>query len=202
MMKNHTLFFLILAAVVTAVWGGSKQPPAPKPEIGWDRTFLSPSAYRFENERELYISWQYSQEAASSLLHIDKRAKDDSTDWTSVYTGPVSGMAALNDNRLGEWFGIVTLDEKLYVWVEYVAPPIVHTNGVYHLSGVYHAMDTDDPKYVAPTIDVKFVGDDDGESSKNWKAYGAGPEIDDEAWEDFVASEQVANDWTVYINKE
>lgn len=40
---------------------------------------------------------------------------------------------------------------------QFVAPPVVHTNGVYHLSGVMPAMDTDPqaPDYVTPRVPIK-----------------------------------------------
>lgn len=179
--KTLNIVAFVVAALVFAALGNDSNKPQPvkMPKVEWDRTFLTPSRSAFDNERELYLSWQYSSEAASSVLHIDKRAADDSTEWVSIYTGPVSGFAeAVSDVRMGEWFGIVTVDEKLYIWVEYTPPPIVHTNGVYHLSGVYHAIDTDDPKYVAPTVEVRRIDDS-----------GAKVVIDDESWARFLAGE-------------
>lgn len=172
-MKKHLPFFLLIAALACA-FAAVKPPVVPMPTVGWDRTFLTPSRKTFDNGRELYLSWTYSPEAATSTLHISKRAADDSTEWVEIYRGPVSGFSESgSDVRMGEWFGVVTLDEKLYIWVEYVPPPIVHTNGVYHLSGVFHALDTTADKYVAPTIEVKRF-DDEKEI------------IDDETWRDFL----------------
>ena len=49
-------------------------------------------------------------------------------------------------------------DMVITCYTEYVAPPTVVTNGVYHLSGVMRAMgDTDstEPKYVTPRIEIR-----------------------------------------------
>lgn len=179
----HALVVLAGFAAFTVLGSDSNKPtPGPMPTVSWDRTFLTPGTISYDPEEQLLsLSWSFAPEAAASTLHIQVRPKDDSEDWTTLFVGNIRGFAALNgDINFGAWYASIAVDEKVYVWVEYVAPPVVHTNGVYHLSGVYHAMDTDEPKYVAPTIDVKFVGDDDGQSSRNWKAYGKKGEVDHE----------------------
>lgn len=40
------------------------------------------------------------------------------------------------------------------VWPQYVAPVIVHTNGVYHLSGIMREME-DTQKYVSPGVEIR-----------------------------------------------
>lgn len=195
MMKKHLPFFILIAALACA-FAATKPPPVKMPKVEWDRTFLTPSRMTFDNDRELYLSWTYSPEAATSKLHISKRPVDESTDWVDVYIGNVGGFSESgSDVRMGEWFGVVTLDEKLYIWVEYLPPPIVHTNGVFHLSGVYHALDTTADKYVAPTIEVKRI-DDDGEivygDVEGWKIVGES--IDDETWNAFLETEKLKNE--------
>lgn len=179
----HALVVLAGFAAFTVLGSDSNKPtPGPMPTVSWDRTFLTPSFFGYDeaDDNRLSITWAYAPEAAASTLHIQVRPKDDSEPWITLFVGPIYGFGQPGSANMGEWFGSVGVDEKVYIWVEYVAPPVVHTNGVYHLSGVYHAMDTDEPKYVAPTIEVKFVGDDDGQSSRNWKAYGKKGEVDHE----------------------
>lgn len=73
-------------------------------------------------------------------------------DWVDLPTTKVSAGSAYAhvEIEMGQKIDFICYPQS-------VAPPVVHTNGVYHLSGVMPAMDTDplDPDYVTPRVPIK-----------------------------------------------
>lgn len=143
----NRIVFLVFAALATA-YAGTKQ------QVPWRFQFnlgLRDSGSRFDTATgTAEARWTYDQ--AVALYAFKWQYRIDDGDWVQLPDGEVSA---------GQAFAHIDLPEgstvAIQCYPQYVAPPVVHTNGVYHLSGVMPAMDTDplDPDYVTPRVPIK-----------------------------------------------
>lgn len=159
---RHGGFLLLLAAFAT-LWGGTKPPAPPSMSISSDRPYITLGTC-IASGNAVELNWNYQAAVINDRLHIDVRPKGGTeNDWVSVFEGNVWGQyESANDLRQGHWAGVIedAVDKECYIWVEYIPPPIVHTNGVFHLDGVMPAMNSEPhTKYVTPGILIEVDGE-------------------------------------------
>lgn len=159
---RHGGFLLLLAAFAT-LWGGTKPPAPPSMSISSDRPYIT-LGFCVASGNAVELNWVYQAAVLNDRLYIEVRPKGGTdNDWEIIYEGNVWGqLAGANDFRQGHWSGVIedAVDKECYIWVEYVPPPIVHTNGVFHLDGVMPALDAPEhTKYVTPGITITVDGE-------------------------------------------
>ena len=143
----NRIVFLAFAAIATAFAGTKHQVP-------WRFQYnlgLSNAGSTFDTATgTAEARWTYAQDVALYAFRWQYRIDDG--DWVRLPDGEVSAGHALAHIDLPEGSTVT-----IQCYPQYVLPPIVHTNGVYHLSGVMPAMDTDpnDPDYVTPRVPIR-----------------------------------------------
>lgn len=156
--------FLLLLAIVATLYGGSKPPSVPSMKVTTDIPFIRLISSQATTD-DVVLSWKYDTQVLDDKLHIDVRPKgsESDDDWVSYFVGNVWGLeSGANDNCVGTWAGTIpdAVNKECYIWCEYVPPPIVHTNGVFHLDGVMRAMDDEtESKFVTPGIMIDVDGE-------------------------------------------
>ena len=146
-MSLNRIVFLAFAFLAT-VYAGTK------PQVPWRFQFnlgLRDAGSVFDTATgTAEARWTYDQSVA--LYAFKWQYRIDDGDWVQLPDGDVS---------TGQAFAHIDLPEgsslAIQCYPQYVAPPVVQTNGVYHLSGVMPAMDTDpnSPDYVTPRVPIK-----------------------------------------------
>ena len=148
MKLNLNRIVFLSAVVVATVVGGTK------PQLPWSYQFnlgLYDAGSSFDVETGIAEArWTYDQSLAAYAFCWQYRI--DFGEWiplpsVKVYAGQATAYIDRPDGSKIEF----------QCYPQFVAPPQVHTNGVYKLSGVMPAMDTDpnDPDYVTPRVPIK-----------------------------------------------
>lgn len=143
----NRIVFIAFAALATAFAGTKQQVP-------WRFQFnlgLRDSGSSFDTSTgTAEARWTYDQSVALFTFRWQYRIDDG--EWIQLPDGEVSAGHAFAHIDLPEGSTVL-----IQCYPQYVAPPVVHTNGVYHLSGVMPAMDTDPnaPDYVTPRVPIK-----------------------------------------------
>jgi len=121
----------------------NKPTPVPSATILWDVSLHDFGSVATNDYPQ--IGWTYDQWIAGDVLHIQARPKGSTNDadWVTYYVGRVSDTF---------WNGHMPgcTGMTIYVWSEYVQPPTVTTNGVYHLDYLAEPLDC-----VPPTCDLR-----------------------------------------------
>lgn len=147
-MKRSRLYAFLAFVAVATIYAGSKQ------QLPWRFTFnlgLTDAGSTFDTATgTAEARWAYDPGIALYAFRWQYRIGDG--DWTPLPDGEVSAGHAIAHIDLPEGSSVA-----FQCYPQYVAPPVVHTNGVYHLSGVMPAMDTDpqDPDYVTPRVPIR-----------------------------------------------
>lgn len=139
-----SLFFAGWAVCVGAGSNdGNKPPPIPTATLVFD-AYLRDAGSVATNDHPV-IRWSYAPVVAADVVHIDARPKGSAEpgDWMRYHSGPVTD---------GVWSGHMPgcTGMVVHVWCEYVPPPSVTTNGVYHLHHLSPPLD-----YIPLTDDLR-----------------------------------------------
>jgi len=139
-----SIVFAMLSLSLARANDSNKPTPVPSATITWDVSLHDFGSVATNDYPR--IGWTYDQWIANDVLHIDARPKGSTneSDWVSYYVGRVSDTF---------WTGYMPgcTGMTIYVWSEYVAPPPVTTNGVYHLDYLSVPLD-----YVQETEDLRM----------------------------------------------
>lgn len=159
--RFRRVMFVLLAFGLT-LYAGTK--PEVKHLFGcaWESRWLSNVQNSVSDNDVVTITWKFSEFVINDELHIDVRDKDstDDEDWETVFVGSAHGTSQLLDGYRGSWSGVIedATNKVAYLWFDYTPPPIVHTNGVYHLDGVMRPMNAkNDGQFIMPSIEIKRV---------------------------------------------
>jgi len=129
-----SLVFAVIALGLARANDSNKPTPVPSATIVWDVSLHDFGSVATNDYPR--IGWTYDQWIGGDVLHIDARPKGSTNeaDWVSYYVGRVSDTF---------WTGYMPgcTGMTIYVWSEYVEPPPVTTNGVYHLEYLAEPLD-------------------------------------------------------------
>lgn len=148
--------WFLAAAIIATIYGGSKA------RISFsfvaETGIFDAGSYSDLGAGKIYAVWGYQPYAAGSKFKWF---------YTYVSGGETKGPIFLPDVPVEACSAEHTLSipeddwERLIVtcYTEYVAPPTVVTNGVYHLSGVMRSIndaEVENPRYVTPMIEIRL----------------------------------------------
>jgi len=139
-----SLVFAMISLCLARANDSNKPMPVPSATITWDVSLHDFGSVATNDYPR--IGWTYDQWIANDVLHIDARPKGstNAADWVSYYVGRVTDTF---------WTGYMPgcTGMTIYVWSEYVEPPPVTTNGVYHIDYLSVPLD-----YVQETEDLRM----------------------------------------------
>jgi len=139
-----SVLFAAAAVHLSRANDSNKPTPVASATILWDVSLHDFGSVATNDWPE--IGWTYDQWIAGDVLHIDARPKGstNAADWVSYYVGRVTDTF---------WRGHMPgcTGMTIYVWSEYVEPPPVTTNGVYHLDYLTEPLD-----YVQESEDLRM----------------------------------------------
>lgn len=146
---------LVASTVALLLFGGDK----PTPHL-WRFDYVNAGDYGVHDNGsictndEIRAAWTYDLPVQSYTMHAAYQdltitnALGECTDELHVLaTVPVSDGAHT-------WTVEDAENMRVVLYADYVAPPSVHTNGVYEQRGVMRAMETDEAKYVTPGVPI------------------------------------------------
>ena len=154
----------LIGAVLGALYGGGK----PAPHL-WRFNYVKTGDYGVYDQGsyctndEIRAVWRYDIPVAAYTL---RAAYQDQT-ITNAVGECIDAFHALTDVPVSDgahtWrvAGVNAENLLVVLYADYVAPPVVHTNGVYHLGGVMRAIESD-AKYVTPGIPIRAHGEGGG----------------------------------------
>lgn len=153
--------FVMLAFGLT-LYAGTKPEVKHLFACAWETRWLSNVQNSVSDDDVVTLTWKFSEFVINDELHIDVRDKDstDDEDWVTVFKGNAHGTSSFTDTYNGSWSGVIedATNKVAYLWFDYTPPPIVHTNGVYHLDGVMRPMNAkNDGQFIMPSIEIKRV---------------------------------------------
>ena len=104
----------------------------------------------------IYARWTYNLAAMEYTL----RAAYQDLTITNELGQCVDPLHQLDDTMVRDgahvWEVANATNMRVVVYATYVPPPVVHTNGVYHLSGVMPAMGGAPGKFVTPGVQIRM----------------------------------------------
>ena len=108
---------------------------------------------------QIFASWTYDSAAEENVI----RAAYQDLTVTNELGDCSDTLHQLPDCLVSDgshlWSVEGATNMRIVVYSTYVAPPVVNTNGVYHLNGVMRPMN-DSQKYVTPGVEIRAVVED------------------------------------------
>ena len=156
--KSHPIEAAFVAVVASSfiAFGSTKPPPGPAHLWRFEFTNGVHDAGSVCVGDEIRASWSCD---IPVLAHTLKAFYQDLT-VTNSLGECVDALHELDSVPVADFSHTWTVTDaermRVVLYAVYVAPPVVHTNGVYHLNGVMRAMDDSD-RFVTPGVPIRVA---------------------------------------------
>lgn len=148
----RNLWFVVIAAAFV-LYAGTK-PPSPQRVFEFTQG-LHDAGSTYDPDTGIAVA-RWTADAAVMAYSFRWSYRVNGGEWVQLPDRSVSDLTAAAAIP-----GVPEDTVEILCWTQYVAPPIVHTNGVYQLNGVMRTMNTTNsplPKYVTPLIPIEANG--------------------------------------------